>query len=155
MTNENSFSNDNIKSVDGSNLPSYQNNPQNNTKTNTSNLNNSSNYSSWKSSLINLFNLRKDFWNMNWSEIVHECRNSRRLVLLVVFIALFFDNMLLTTVVPIIPEYLFELDHPNETAEFELLYRLKNITDTYNSPSYPDFTTAALPQSPCKYFLLS
>jgi hypothetical protein len=33
-----------------------------------------------------------------WSEIFTKCRGSRRLVLLVVFIALLFDNMLLTTV---------------------------------------------------------
>lgn len=80
----------------------------------------------WKSSLNNLNDLR----NMKWSDLVHECRNSRRLVLLVVFIALFFDNMLLTTVVPIVPEYLFELDHPNATAEFQLAYERisRNIT---------------------------
>ena len=34
----------------------------------------------------------------SWSEMLVRCRNSRKLVLLVVFIALFFDNMLLTTV---------------------------------------------------------
>ena len=36
--------------------------------------------------------------DLNWSGLVYECRNSRKLVLLVVFIALFFDNMLMTTV---------------------------------------------------------
>ena len=36
--------------------------------------------------------------NNSWSEIFTKCRGSRKLVLLVVFIALFFDNMLLTTV---------------------------------------------------------
>jgi hypothetical protein len=35
---------------------------------------------------------------INASEFLHECRSSRKLVLLVVFIALFFDNMLLTTI---------------------------------------------------------
>jgi hypothetical protein len=35
---------------------------------------------------------------INWTNLVYECRNSRKLVLLVVFIALFFDNMLMTTV---------------------------------------------------------
>jgi hypothetical protein len=33
-----------------------------------------------------------------FSETVYKCRHSRKLVLLVVFIALFFDNMLLTTI---------------------------------------------------------
>lgn len=36
--------------------------------------------------------------HINWTNLVYECRNSRKLVLLVVFIALFFDNMLMTTV---------------------------------------------------------
>ena len=30
--------------------------------------------------------------------------------------------------VPIIPEYLFELDHPNETAEFDTLIKTKNLS---------------------------
>ena len=34
----------------------------------------------------------------NLPKLVFECRNSHKLVLLVVFIALFFDNMLMTTV---------------------------------------------------------
>ncbi|KAK2712403.1 hypothetical protein QYM36_011176 [Artemia franciscana] len=40
-----------------------------------------------------------------------EFRQSRRLVLLIVAIALLLDNMLLTTVVPIIPNYLFNIRH--------------------------------------------
>ncbi|KAK5977008.1 hypothetical protein GCK32_017843, partial [Trichostrongylus colubriformis] len=36
-------------------------------------------------------------------------------LLLIVYIALFLDNMLLTTVVPIIPEYLLRISHPNKT----------------------------------------
>lgn len=42
--------------------------------------------------------LKQEVSNSTWSEIFMRCRNSRQLVLLVVFIALFFDNMLLTTV---------------------------------------------------------
>ena len=34
----------------------------------------------------------------NAIELIKKCRSSRKLVLLVVFIALFFDNMLLTTI---------------------------------------------------------
>ena len=33
-----------------------------------------------------------------WKNVVNECRISRKLVLLVVFLALFFDNMLMTAV---------------------------------------------------------
>ncbi|XP_064465792.1 synaptic vesicular amine transporter-like [Ornithodoros turicata] len=42
-------------------------------------------------------------------EVIRKCRGSRRLVLLIVAIALLLDNMLLTSVVPIIPNYLYEL----------------------------------------------
>lgn len=45
----------------------------------------------------------------NW---VQRCRESRRLVLVIVAIALLLDNMLLTTVVPIIPEFLYDINHP-------------------------------------------
>lgn len=43
---------------------------------------------------------------------VQRCRESRRLVLVIVAIALLLDNMLLTTVVPIIPEFLYDINHP-------------------------------------------
>ncbi|XP_018431213.1 PREDICTED: synaptic vesicular amine transporter-like [Nanorana parkeri] len=38
-------------------------------------------------------------------------RQSRKLILLIVFIALLLDNMLLTVVVPIIPSYLYTMTH--------------------------------------------
>jgi len=41
----------------------------------------------------------------------HTARESRRLVLIIVAIALLLDNMLLTTVVPIIPEFLYDIRH--------------------------------------------
>ncbi|XP_058822890.1 synaptic vesicular amine transporter isoform X1 [Topomyia yanbarensis] len=40
-------------------------------------------------------------------------RGSRRLVLVIVAIALLLDNMLLTVVVPIIPEFLYDIRHPD------------------------------------------
>ncbi|GAB0097373.1 synaptic vesicular amine transporter [Sergentomyia squamirostris] len=40
-------------------------------------------------------------------------RGSRQLVLVIVAIALLLDNMLLTTVVPIIPEFLYDIRHPD------------------------------------------
>ncbi|XP_055921583.1 synaptic vesicular amine transporter [Eupeodes corollae] len=45
-------------------------------------------------------------WMIQW-------RGSRRLVLVIVAIALLLDNMLLTTVVPIIPEFLYDIRHPD------------------------------------------
>ncbi|XP_018621694.2 synaptic vesicular amine transporter [Scleropages formosus] len=46
----------------------------------------------------------RDFSPLRW---LREERQSRRLILLIVFIALLLDNMLLTVVVPIIPSYLY------------------------------------------------
>merc|ERR1719187_81039 len=44
----------------------------------------------------------------------HTARESRKLVLIIVAIALLLDNMLLTTVVPIIPEFLYHVRHRND-----------------------------------------
>ncbi|KAK0396707.1 hypothetical protein QR680_001821 [Steinernema hermaphroditum] len=52
---------------------------------------------------------------MTLADIILKCRHNRKILLLIVYIALFLDNMLLTTVVPIIPEYLLRLSHPNST----------------------------------------
>ncbi|XP_054259114.1 synaptic vesicular amine transporter [Macrosteles quadrilineatus] len=52
---------------------------------------------------------------------LQRCRESRRLVLFIVAIALLLDNMLLTTVVPIIPEFLYDIRHPNESKLSESL----------------------------------
>ncbi|XP_017765255.1 PREDICTED: synaptic vesicular amine transporter [Eufriesea mexicana] len=55
-----------------------------------------------------------------WSGWLQRCRESRRLVLVIVAIALLLDNMLLTTVVPIIPEFLYDIKHPNATLSEHL-----------------------------------
>ncbi|CAJ0609364.1 unnamed protein product [Cylicocyclus nassatus] len=57
---------------------------------------------------------------MTLNETINHYRNNRKVLLLIVYIALFLDNMLLTTVVPIIPEYLLRITHPNTTDQ--LLY---------------------------------
>lgn len=46
----------------------------------------------------------------------HNARESRKLVLIIVAIALLLDNMLLTTVVPIIPGFLYDIRHAHETS---------------------------------------
>ncbi|CAJ0921793.1 unnamed protein product, partial [Mesorhabditis belari] len=61
---------------------------------------------------------------MTLVELVCKYRGNRKILLLIVYIALFLDNMLLTTVVPIIPEYLLRLSHPNETDL--LLYNVQS-----------------------------
>uniref|UniRef100_A0A8C4Q6H1 Solute carrier family 18 member 2 n=1 Tax=Eptatretus burgeri TaxID=7764 RepID=A0A8C4Q6H1_EPTBU len=48
--------------------------------------------------------------------VLQDGRRSRKLILLVVFIALFLDNMLLTVVAPIIPSFLYSLSHPGNTS---------------------------------------
>ncbi|XP_032397899.1 synaptic vesicular amine transporter [Etheostoma spectabile] len=52
---------------------------------------------------------------------LREERQSRKLSLFIVFVALLLDNMLLTVVVPIIPSYLYNLDESTDVV-------LKNIT---------------------------
>ncbi|OXA47615.1 Synaptic vesicular amine transporter [Folsomia candida] len=49
------------------------------------------------------------------------CRKSRRLVIIVVSTALLLDSMLLATIVPIIPEFLYNIRHrePDEGIRFE------------------------------------
>nr|CAD7196315.1 unnamed protein product [Timema douglasi] len=66
------------------------------------------------------------------SNFLQRCRVSRKLVLVIVAIALLLDNMLLTTVVPIIPEFLYDISHPNETLDS-------------TSPPLPSTTTTPLP----------
>ncbi|XP_053307336.1 synaptic vesicular amine transporter [Spea bombifrons] len=56
---------------------------------------------------------------------LREGRESRRLILLIVYIALLLDNMLLTVVVPIIPSYLYTLTHE------------ANGSDPHGGPSGP------------------
>ncbi|XP_059178884.1 synaptic vesicular amine transporter-like [Physella acuta] len=45
-------------------------------------------------------------------DALQKFRHSRRLVLVIVFVALFLDNMLLTVVVPIVPNFLRKLENP-------------------------------------------
>ncbi|XP_063544084.1 synaptic vesicular amine transporter isoform X1 [Cydia strobilella] len=63
---------------------------------------------------------------------VAACRESRKLVLVIVAIALLLDNMLLTTVVPIIPEFLYDIRHPDAPLSMSL-----------------DTTAAPTPYCPC------
>uniref|UniRef100_A0A8C0H356 Solute carrier family 18 member A2 n=1 Tax=Chelonoidis abingdonii TaxID=106734 RepID=A0A8C0H356_CHEAB len=61
---------------------------------------------------------------MAWNEFsvlswLRESRQSRKLILLIVFIALLLDNMLLTVVVPIIPSYLYSIKHQKNETEIQ------------------------------------
>uniref|UniRef100_A0A7N6F7B5 Major facilitator superfamily (MFS) profile domain-containing protein n=1 Tax=Anabas testudineus TaxID=64144 RepID=A0A7N6F7B5_ANATE len=63
---------------------------------------------------------------VSWSGLREE-RQSRKLILFIVFVALLLDNMLLTVVVPIIPSYLYHLDESTDTM-------FKNDTLSQQSP---------------------
>nr|QQY02554.1 synaptic vesicular amine transporter [Cryptocotyle lingua] len=52
-------------------------------------------------------------------EKVRGCFGDRRMILFIVFVALFLDNMLLTIVVPIIPDFLLDLRAKNKSAVME------------------------------------
>ncbi|CAI5455246.1 unnamed protein product [Caenorhabditis angaria] len=69
------------------------------------------------------------------TDLISAYRNNRKILLLIVYVALFLDNMLLTTVVPIIPEYLMRMEHPNET---DLLFgaqrHKRQLDNTWDTP---------------------
>ncbi|TMS01306.1 Chromaffin granule amine transporter, partial [Larimichthys crocea] len=95
---------------------------------------------------------------------LHHSRGSPRLVLVVVCVALLLDNMLFTVVVPIIPTFLYALEHPSPdpTAQPSLLPQPSHsapILDTQSQqsprsalPTFPplvslfDNTTFSLPE---------
>lgn len=83
-------------------------------------------------------------WMIRW-------RGSRQLVLVIVAIALLLDNMLLTVVVPIIPEFLYDIRHPNATLDSlpRIPYttaapcdRPNDSADGFTTPYYNDTTLA-------------
>ncbi|CAB0035186.1 unnamed protein product [Trichogramma brassicae] len=76
-----------------------------------------------------------------WTSWLQRCRESRSLVLVIVAIALLLDNMLLTTVVPIIPEFLYDMKHPNATLN-NFMEGAKHTTTTV-APTSP---TCSCPQ---------
>ncbi|XP_045530614.1 synaptic vesicular amine transporter [Pieris brassicae] len=61
-----------------------------------------------------------DGLGMGWRARIAAMRESRKLVLVIVAIALLLDNMLLTTVVPIIPEFLYDIQHPDAPLSMAL-----------------------------------
>ncbi|XP_060790787.1 synaptic vesicular amine transporter [Neoarius graeffei] len=74
---------------------------------------------------MGLFDALRDFSLLTW---LREERQSRRLILFIVFIALLLDNMLMTVVVPIIPGYLYSVDNEASTA-------VSNYSVSSQSPS--------------------
>ncbi|XP_030297606.1 synaptic vesicular amine transporter [Sparus aurata] len=66
----------------------------------------------------------RQFSLLKW---LREERQSRKLILFIVFVALLLDNMLLTVVVPIIPSYLYNLDESTDVV-------LKNNTPSQQNP---------------------
>ncbi|XP_019498554.1 PREDICTED: synaptic vesicular amine transporter isoform X1 [Hipposideros armiger] len=67
-------------------------------------------------------------------------RHSRRLILFIVFLALLLDNMLLTVVVPIIPSYLYSIEHE------------KNVTETQTATPALTASTSGSFQSIFSYY---
>lgn len=69
-------------------------------------------------------------------------RSSRRLILLIVAVALLLDNMLLSTVVPIIPDFLHRLEHNDTVVLYEetttVTMETTTLTNSCNQESgYP------------------
>ncbi|XP_060825023.1 synaptic vesicular amine transporter [Bombus pascuorum] len=80
-----------------------------------------------------------------WSGWLQRCRESRKLVLIIVAIALLLDNMLLTTVVPIIPEFLYDIKHPNATLSQHLNEGGSRRTFTGVQPTSGNIITSTSP----------
>jgi len=64
----------------------------------------------------------------------HSARESRKLVLIIVAIALLLDNMLLTTVVPIIPEFLYNIRHRHDVTTSRPRITRYSSTTTATTP---------------------
>ncbi|XP_040847980.1 synaptic vesicular amine transporter [Ochotona curzoniae] len=89
---------------------------------------------------------------------LRESRHSRKLILFIVFLALLLDNMLLTVVVPIIPSYLYSLEHQKNMTEMPTAKpalpasgpgRFQNIFSYYdNSTMVTGNATGNLQQGP-------
>ncbi|KAL5022481.1 hypothetical protein ScPMuIL_001636 [Solemya velum] len=97
------------------------------------------------------------------TECLTECRQSRKLVLVIVFIALFLDNMLLTTVVPIIPNFLRKLDNPFQvlnTSQHQVNIEERtvchNVSSTNPVENASTYLTGDAPWSDVsKYYVMS
>ncbi|XP_006809745.2 chromaffin granule amine transporter [Neolamprologus brichardi] len=83
--------------------------------------------------------------------LLHQSRGSPRLVLVVVCVALLLDNMLLTVVVPIIPTFLYAIEHPSpepQTAQPSLLpLRGLDASRLGTAPSQPPSSAFSLQTS--------
>ncbi|CAL1679705.1 unnamed protein product [Lasius platythorax] len=84
-----------------------------------------------------------------WSGWLQRCRQSRKLVLVIVAIALLLDNMLLTTVVPIIPEFLYDIKHPNATLSEHLEGSTSRQTTISTTVSPTTTIKTTTPKCPC------
>ncbi|XP_070211475.1 synaptic vesicular amine transporter-like [Littorina saxatilis] len=72
----------------------------------------------------------------NLSDRLAKIRQSRSLVLFIVFIAIFLDNMLLTTVVPVVPNFLRRMEHVNMNTTTR-----RYLIGTTDEPSWQNMTT--------------
>ncbi|KAM4747421.1 chromaffin granule amine transporter-like [Rhinophrynus dorsalis] len=77
-----------------------------------------------------------------------EKRESRRLVLVVVFVALLLDNMLFTVVVPIIPTFLYDTEYKNGNTSIDELSSptaspVSNTAFLSNKPLLDSFTVSS------------
>ncbi|KAM9345392.1 synaptic vesicular amine transporter [Symphorus nematophorus] len=70
---------------------------------------------------------------MNLLKWLREERQSRKLILFIVFVALLLDNMLLTVVVPIIPSYLYKLDESTAAMKNNSLSQQQGPPGAFNN----------------------
>ncbi|XP_065170035.1 synaptic vesicular amine transporter isoform X1 [Atheta coriaria] len=82
---------------------------------------------------------------------VQQCRESRRLVLVIVAIALLLDNMLLTTVVPIIPEFLYDINHPDAPLDAQVAPTTPPLCEMRQESNHTELNATTV--APMEYYM--
>lgn len=99
-----------------------------------------------KSSSYNYQDEKRPFWQKDPATLLQELRESRKLVILIVAVALLLDNMLLTSVVPIIPSYLIELKardtHKEELRKEFSLQANQNVSSSSSTGLDPNIDSS-------------
>ncbi|XP_072288351.1 synaptic vesicular amine transporter [Eucyclogobius newberryi] len=84
-------------------------------------------------------------WLRQW---LREEHRSRKLILFIVFVALLLDNMLMTVVVPIIPNYLYQLDKPEPAQNISSSGSFQNIVSLYDNSVKSSSSNSSLSTGP-------
>lgn len=88
--------------------------------------------------------LRESARTFNLVESVSTFRKSNKFIVLIVFIAIFLDNMLMTTVVPIIPSFLYKKEH---AVEYDLLSSAVSLRSENQKYCFRSYGNESVPRN--------